>query len=114
MQICVGVEFRMECRGNDIVLANGNGRAVEHDERFDLVAECSDFRCADERERNDRSVHERRIRVEASELAPVGIAFDRDVKHTEMDRRITLDCLREEDESGASAERRERGQSRGR
>ena len=100
------VEFGMEGRCDQIALANGDGRLAEGDERFDVWSAGNDLWGADERERNRRSSVQRCLGMKTAELASVGVALDSDVKSAEMDGRVILDRLGEQDEAGTGAEGR--------
>ena len=103
----VRVELRMEGRREEVPLADRDGDAVDRRERLDVRPLCADGGRADERERNRHAAREGGVRVEAAELASVGVPFDHDVQEPEVDERIVLDLPREQDQSRARAERRQ-------
>lgn len=103
MQGRIRVEFRMEGCGDEIPLANGDGKAIMRDEGFHGWADRADGGRTDERERNLRSSEKGGSRVKASQLAAVGIALDRGIKNTEVNHWVVFDVPGQEDESGAGA-----------
>ena len=77
----VGIKLGMECAGKLVAIAYGGNCTVrQRDERLDAVANLDDARstdkrCGDRRVFCDpRFVQERTLRMEAAELATIGVA----------------------------------------
>ena len=109
MEARLAGQLGMERGGDDVALPDGDDASVvQPREHVDAGPDALDDRCADE-DAVDRRVAEdrhRQVRLEGVQLAPEGVALDRDVEQRQ-DRLVAVgDLAREQDHAGAGAEDR--------
>ena len=109
MDAGVGVELGVEGDGELASLAGGHDVAVDGGERLGVLAYADDARGADEGHGDVAKALKACLRVEAAELAAVGVALDLDVHGGQARGSLVVvgrQALGEQDETGTGGENR--------
>lgn len=97
MYACVGVQFGMERRGQDVPLTYRHDVSVNNGQLLHVIATAVDVWRSDEGHRHSANALEVMLGIETAQLAPVGIAPDGSIHAAKM---LTV----QKNHSGAGAE----------